>query len=93
MSGLNILDMNTRQMVENQWNQVVGEGLIKKNIDDLFKVFPGRAIHIGDTWKVLILQYKCTGRGSHKSDFEFVHETKNVGYQSRAAALPHPRPI
>ena len=31
---------------------MIGNGIIKKNMDQVFKIFPDSAIHIGDTWKM-----------------------------------------
>jgi Family of unknown function (DUF6263) len=45
-------DIQGRTMAQNQWDQVIGEGLIKKNMDQLFKIFPDSAVHLGDTWKL-----------------------------------------
>lgn len=41
-----------KKMARAQWEQMVGQGLIKKNIDQLFKMFPDSAIRVGDKWKI-----------------------------------------
>ena len=33
-----------------KWDQVIGEGMIKKNITDLFLFFPKQSIYGGDSW-------------------------------------------
>jgi len=35
-----------------QWKQMVEQRLVKKNMDQLFKIFPDSAVHIGDKWKL-----------------------------------------
>ncbi len=52
MNTLSMADENTRQALKAQLNQLVGEGIIKKNITDLFKIFPDSAIYVGDKWKI-----------------------------------------
>jgi hypothetical protein len=52
MAGLNTADITTKNMAQNEWDKVVGEGLVKKNINELFNIFPDSAIKIGDTWKM-----------------------------------------
>jgi hypothetical protein len=37
---------------QQQWQQVVEQGIIKKNMDQLFKIFPDSAVHVGDQWKL-----------------------------------------
>ncbi len=32
--------------------KTIGSGVVKNTMDQLFKVFPDSAIHIGDTWKI-----------------------------------------
>ena len=39
-------------MAQQQWEKTVGKEVVKNNLDQLFKVFPDSAIHIGDTWKI-----------------------------------------
>jgi hypothetical protein len=50
---LNIEDLNSKIMIQKQWQQMVEENLIRKNIDQLFKIFPDSAVHIGDQWKIM----------------------------------------
>ena len=53
IAGLNTVDMNVKSMVQTQLDKLIGEGLIKKNIDQLFKMFPDSAVHVGDKWKII----------------------------------------
>ncbi|OQP54576.1 hypothetical protein A4H97_21645 [Niastella yeongjuensis] len=52
IAGLNITDLQARNMALEKWDKVIGEGLIKKNIDQAFHLFPDSAIEVGDTWKL-----------------------------------------
>jgi len=52
IAGLNITDLQTKNMALEKWDKVIGEGLIKKNIDQAFHLFPDSAIQVGDTWKM-----------------------------------------
>lgn len=45
-------DENAKQAVAKQWEQVVGNGLIKNNVSQFFKMFPDSALRIGDKWKI-----------------------------------------
>lgn len=35
-----------------KWNAVAGDGMVKKSIDDIFRIFPDSAVHIGNKWKI-----------------------------------------
>jgi len=52
ISGLNSNDTYSITMAKSQWEKMVGNGIVKKNMDQVFKIFPDSAIHIGDTWKM-----------------------------------------
>lgn len=52
IAGLNTTDMQTKNLAWEKWNKVIGDGLIKKNIDQAFHLFPDSAIQVGDTWKM-----------------------------------------
>ncbi len=45
-------DVSGKRLVQEQWNRPVGESMVRKNMDDLFRIFPDSAIHIGDSWKL-----------------------------------------
>jgi hypothetical protein len=45
-------DEATRNTIEKQWNKLVEEKIVKNNMDELFKIFPDSAVHIGDEWKL-----------------------------------------
>jgi hypothetical protein len=44
-------DENSRNLAKGQWEKVIGEGMIKKNIEQLFSTLPNTVTHVGDTWK------------------------------------------
>jgi hypothetical protein len=52
MAGFAPEDVNSRKMAEAQWEKTIGEELVKKNMDQLFKIFPDSAVHLGDTWNL-----------------------------------------
>jgi hypothetical protein len=45
-------DVNGKKVAQSQWEKVIGEGLIKNNMDQLFNIFPDSAVHLKDTWKL-----------------------------------------
>lgn len=49
-ADLNV-DVSSRQAAQAQLDKIIGEGILKKNLDQLFNLFPDSAIHIGDSWK------------------------------------------
>ena len=51
-----IPDMETRNEAKKQWEQMIGERMIKKNMEDLFRIFPDSAVHLGDTWRLTTKQ-------------------------------------
>lgn len=46
-------DINGKAIAQQQWEQLIGKGLVKKNLDQLFKIFPDSAVHLGDKWKLM----------------------------------------
>ncbi|AEW03411.1 hypothetical protein A4D02_35995 [Niastella koreensis] len=52
IASLNTTDMQTKNLAWDKWNKVIGDGLIKKNIDQAFHLFPDSAIQVGDKWKM-----------------------------------------
>ena len=41
-----------REIAAKQWDQQVKNGLIKRNMEELFRIFPDSAIHVGGRWKL-----------------------------------------
>src|SRR6266404_3316427 len=52
MANFNPGDTYGRSMAGKQWDERVKEGLVKNNIEQLFKIFPDSAVHVGDRWKL-----------------------------------------
>jgi hypothetical protein len=52
MVSFNYADEATRRTARSRLEQMVGDGIVKKNMDQLFKIFPDSAVHIGDRWKL-----------------------------------------
>jgi hypothetical protein len=52
MARLDVMDINVRQMAKSRWQQLIEEGVIKKNVDQLFRIFPDSAVTVGDTWTI-----------------------------------------
>ena len=51
ISQMSDVDTYTRNIAQTQWDKVIGEGLVKKNIKDLFAFLPDSVIQVGDRWK------------------------------------------
>ena len=52
IESLGTEDMAIKNFAQSQWKKTIGDGLIKKNMDQLFKIFPDSAVHLQDTWKL-----------------------------------------
>jgi hypothetical protein len=50
LSNMNVPDAITRDKIQHQLDQLIGNKLIKANMEQLFKFFPDSAVHIGDQW-------------------------------------------
>src|SRR5882724_6441270 len=62
IEGMNAKDMNEKNLMQSQWDKAIGEGIVKKNVDQLFKMFPDSAVHVGDKWKL---------NSTEEGDFKF----------------------
>jgi hypothetical protein len=38
--------------VKERWNHTVGDELVNKNMEQLFRIFPDSAVHVGDKWQL-----------------------------------------
>lgn len=56
MAGLDTSDANVKQVAQAQLDKIIGSQMVQKNLDQLFKIFPDSAIHIGDKWKINAVQ-------------------------------------
>lgn len=52
ISGIAGADANTRATTQAKWDKIIGDGMIKKNMKDLFAFFPDSAVRVGDKWKM-----------------------------------------
>lgn len=52
-AGFGDHDEHSKAIALQQWEQTAGQGLIKKNLDQLFTIFPDSAVHRGDRWKII----------------------------------------
>lgn len=52
ISGFDPNDIAGRQIAQAQWDQYIGDALIKTNVTQLFKIFPDSAVHLGEKWKI-----------------------------------------
>jgi Family of unknown function (DUF6263) len=49
-------DISGKAMAQSQWEKRIGNGLVKNNIEQLFKIFPDSVVHIKDSWKLTYRQ-------------------------------------
>lgn len=56
MSGLDTTNAYVKETAQKQLDKIVGDGMVKSNLDQLFKIFPDSAIHVGDKWKLVAKQ-------------------------------------
>jgi hypothetical protein len=56
MQGFNSTDAYTKNILQTKLDQLISDGIIKQNMDQLFKIYPDSALHIGDRWKSLSKQ-------------------------------------
>lgn len=52
MSAFPQTDDKTKMAIETEWQKTVENGLVKNSMEQLFKVFPDSAIHLGDKWSL-----------------------------------------
>lgn len=52
MAGLDSNNLTARAVAQKQLDKIIGEGMIQKNLDQLFKIFPDSTIRVGDKWKI-----------------------------------------
>jgi Family of unknown function (DUF6263) len=96
LSGVTGADANSKSMAQAQWDKIIGEGVIKKNMKDLFSYFPDSAVHIGDKWKInskqkgeipfdIVTSYRLRevndGIASLNVDADMTSEPGSINYQ------------
>ncbi|HEV8284841.1 MAG TPA: DUF6263 family protein [Chitinophagaceae bacterium] len=52
ISEFAVNDINAKDVMKTQWEKIVANGIVKSNVDELFKIFPDSAVHVGDSWKL-----------------------------------------
>src|SRR5690606_9982242 len=57
LSGFDPTDQAGRQAAQRQWEQFVGDQLIRKHLAQLFRIFPDSAVRIGEKWKMTTDQH------------------------------------
>jgi Family of unknown function (DUF6263) len=50
-------DTYAKTIAAQQWDQRIKAGLIKDNMQELFRLFPDSAVHVGDRWKLSSIQH------------------------------------
>jgi len=69
-------DTYTRAAARKQWSQFVEKGIVKSNLEQLLKIFPDSAVHLGDRWKLDIAQHEELGLVA-KSTFQLTEIENN----------------
>lgn len=52
LASFNANDTYSKNVAEKQWDKNIKEGLIRKNMEQLFRIFPDSAVHVGDKWRM-----------------------------------------
>jgi len=52
LAQFNNPDENARLIARNRLDQLSGSGLVQRDLEQLFRIFPDSAIHVGDRWKL-----------------------------------------
>jgi hypothetical protein len=52
IAGFNSSDANEKNIVKARLEKLIEVGVIRKNMGQLFKIFPDSAVHVGDKWKI-----------------------------------------
>jgi hypothetical protein len=81
MFGLNQNDSAARVIAQRQLDKIIGEGMIQKNLDQLFKIFPDSTIRIGDKWKINSIE-----KGDFNLDVTTSFQLKDI---SNSIAIVH----
>lgn len=50
MATVNTPDINSRQQLRQQWDNMIQEGIVNKNTQQLFGIIPDSAVRVGDSW-------------------------------------------
>lgn len=52
LANVAVDDEDQRNLLKAQWDKTIGNGLVKQNLEQLFKIFPDSSVHLKDTWKL-----------------------------------------
>jgi hypothetical protein len=88
MEKLSATDVYARTSAQAQWEQFVEKGVVKNNLDQLFKIFPDSAVHIGDKWKLDTKQNEELGLTA-KSSFLLKEINNDVAVITSAGERPN----
>jgi len=95
ISKLSENDEVGKKGAKEQWDKYVGEGLIRKNFDQLFRLFPDSSIRLGDKWKLTEredgeLKYNSNGYYTLKAinqELAIIEAESNISASSSNAAF------
>ncbi|MEO6329833.1 MAG: DUF6263 family protein [Ginsengibacter sp.] len=51
MADMNITDAYSRDIIKTKWDKMIGAAIIRKNMDQFFKIFPDSVVRVNDSWK------------------------------------------
>jgi Family of unknown function (DUF6263) len=52
LSTLKFSDDRVKGIARQQLDKIIDDQMIKKNIDEIFRIFPDSGVHVGDRWKL-----------------------------------------
>jgi uncharacterized protein DUF6263 len=52
LSAIKTNNISEKTKAQMQWKHLIEDEFVKKNMDQLFKIFPDSALHTGDKWKI-----------------------------------------
>jgi hypothetical protein len=52
MTGFSYMAPDAQAEARKKIEQLIGNGIVRQNMDQLFRIFPDSAVHIGDRWKL-----------------------------------------
>lgn len=52
LANVAVDDEDQKNLLKAQWEKTIGNGLVKQNLEQLFKIFPDSSVHLKDTWKL-----------------------------------------
>ena len=52
LANVAVNDEDQRNLLKAQWEKTIGNGFVKQNLEQLFKIFPDSSVHLRDSWKL-----------------------------------------